>query len=150
MTPTGRRWGVGIGGRAVQTLIQIGSVAAGSALGGVTRWAVALWFGRWFGTGFPWGTMFINISGSLFLGWFLTVLDDRLTLSESSWFQADTMKLLIATGFTGAYTTFSTFEYETHGLIREGNVLTGAAYVAVSVFVGLLAVRLGVILARPQ
>lgn len=134
----------------MQTLIQIGSVAAGSALGGLARWAVGLWFGRWFGSGFPWGTLFINISGSLFLGWFLTVLDDRLTLSESSWVQADTMKLLIATGFTGAYTTFSTFEYESHGLIREGNVLAGAFYVAVSVFMGLLAVRLGVILARPQ
>jgi CrcB protein len=92
--------------------------------------------------------MFINLSGSLFLGWFMTVLSDRLVLSESAWLRADDLRLMVAVGFTGAYTTFSTFEYETHKLLGDGDGLAGASYVAISVFLGLLAVRLGVALAR--
>jgi CrcB protein len=130
------------------TVTQILLVAVGSSLGGLTRWMVTLWFGRLFGTSFPWGTLFINVSGSLFLGWFTTILADRL--SDSSWVRADDLRLLVAVGFTGAYTTFSTFEYEAHQLLREGGGLLGLAgmtYVALSVFVGLLAVRVGVVLA---
>ena len=125
-------------------------VAFGSSLGGLARWAVTAWFGRWFGTAFPWGTLFINLSGSLFLGWFLTALSERLVLSDTSWLRADDLRLMVAVGFTGAYTTFSTFEYEAHGLLGDGDGLAGAAYVAVSVFLGLLAVRCGVLLARPH
>ncbi|HEY1379068.1 MAG TPA: CrcB family protein [Gemmataceae bacterium] len=127
---------------------QIALVAFGSSLGGVTRWAVAGWFGRWFGTAFPWGTFFINITGSLFLGWFTTVMDDRLAFSESSWVRADDLRLLVAVGFTGGYTTFSTFEVESHKLLRDGNGLAAAAYIGLSVFLGLSAVWLGVKLAR--
>lgn len=134
----------------MQTIVQIGLVAAGSAIGGVTRWTVAVWFGKWFGTGFPWGTLFINLTGSLFLGWFSTIVADRLPVSESSWVQPDALKLLVAVGFTGAYTTFSTFEYETQGLLRDGRGLAAAAYAGLSVFLGLLAARMGVTLARPQ
>ena len=134
----------------MRTLVQIGLVAFGSALGGLARWGVGLWFGRWLGAGFPWGTLFINVTGSLFLGWFSTVLADRLVLSPSAWLQRDDLHLMVAVGFTGAYTTFSTFEYETHRLLGDGDVLAGAAYVALSVFVGLVAVRCGVLLARPH
>lgn len=130
----------------MHTISPILLVAIGSSLGGLTRWGVTLWFGRLFGTAFPWGTFFINVSGSLFLGWFTTILAERL--SESSWIRADDLRLLVAVGFTGAYTTFSTFEYESHRLLRDGDGLAGAAYVALSVFLGLVAVRLGVVLAR--
>jgi CrcB protein len=123
-------------------------VALGSSFGGVTRWAVTVWFARWFGTGFPWGTLFINVSGSLFLGWFSTLVAGRLSPTESAWLRADDLRLLVAVGFTGAYTTFSTFEYESYTLLRDGEGLAAAAYAAVSVFLGLAAVRLGVVLAR--
>jgi CrcB protein len=132
----------------VRTLIQILLVAVGSSIGGVARYGVGVWFGRWFSSGFPWGTLFINLSGSLFLGWFMTVLDQKLALSEIAWLPSDDLKLLVGVGFTGAYTTFSTFEYEASGLLREGNTLSAAAYVAVSVFLGFLAVRYGVYLGR--
>src|SRR5438552_5035562 len=98
-------------------------VAVGSALGGVVRYGVGVWFGRWFGSGFPWGTLFINVSGSLFLGWFLTVLDQKL-----AWLHSDDLKLLVGVGFMGGYTTFSTFEYEASGILRDGDTLAAAAY----------------------
>ena len=132
----------------MRLLFQIGLVALGSAIGGLARWGVATAAARWLGTAFPWGTFFINISGSLFLGWFTAILSERLVLSESSWLQPDDLRLMIAVGFTGAYTTFSTFEYESHGLLKEGDGLAGMTYVFLSVFLGLLAIRCGIFLAR--
>jgi CrcB protein len=134
-------------GVELRVLVHIGLVAFGSAVGGLARWGVGLAAARWLGTAFPWGTLAINISGSLFLGWFTTLLGDRL-LQGVGWLDADALRLMIAVGFTGAYTTFSTFEYETNGLFRDGRELAGIAYLAVSVFLGLAAVRLGVNLAR--
>lgn len=129
-------------------LTQVGLVACGSALGGLARWTITDWFAQWFGKGFPWGTLFINISGSFFLGWFFTTVAERLT--DTSWVRPDDLKALVAIGFTGAYTTFSTFEYDAHVLLRDKHGLIGSAYIALSVFLGLLAVRLGVILAKPR
>ncbi|MFL5244465.1 MAG: fluoride efflux transporter FluC [Gemmataceae bacterium] len=131
----------------MRTAFQIFLVAFGSSLGGLTRWGVTVWFGRWFGTAFPWGTLFINLSGSLFLGWFTTALTERFAF-ERAWLRADDLLLIIAVGFTGAFTTFSTFEFESHRLLSDGDRIAGAAYIALSVFVGLLAVRAGVLLAR--
>jgi CrcB protein len=132
----------------VRTLVQIGLVAFGSALGGLLRWGVGTAAARWLGTGFPFGTFFINVSGSLFLGWFSTLLADRLLYTEIYWLRADDLRLMIAVGFTGAYTTFSTFEFESHGLLRDGDGLLGMIYIMGSVLLGLLAVRLGTLLAR--
>jgi CrcB protein len=132
----------------VRLLFQIGLVSLGGTLGSLLRWGVTVGAARWFGTAFPWGTFIINISGSLFLGWFTTVLADRLVGSGWAWLKADDLRLMVAVGFTGAYTTFSTFEYESHTLLREGDGLKGMTYIFASVFLGLVAVRLGVLLAR--
>ena len=97
--------------------------------------------GRIFGTAFPVGTFLINITGSLFLGWFLETIRDRMIVS-------DTVRLAIAVGFVGAYTTFSTF------LLRIGCAfgarlgIKAIVNIVGSVVVGLVAVRLGVALAR--
>ncbi|HWY85341.1 MAG TPA: CrcB family protein, partial [Gemmataceae bacterium] len=91
---------------------------------------------------------FINISGSLFLGWFSTILTDRLLSNGFGWLRADDLRLLVAVGFTGAYTTFSTFEYESAVLLRDGDGLLGLTYVFGSLFLGLVAVRVGMMLAR--
>lgn len=132
----------------MRLLVQIGLVALGSALGGVARWGVATAAARLLGTALPYGTFVINITGSFFLGWFATVLAERFVPQGGAWLGADDLRLLVAVGFTGAYTTFSTFEYETHCLFRDGDGLAGLAYVAASVFLGLLAVRCGVLAAR--
>jgi CrcB protein len=132
----------------VRVFTQVALVAVGGAIGALARWGVAVVAARWFGTAFPWGTFIINMTGCLFLGWFATLLDERLTAGGWTWLRPDSLRLLIAVGFTGAYTTFSTFEYETHNLLRDGDGLAGMTYVFGSVFLGLLAVRLGVLLAR--
>jgi fluoride exporter len=132
----------------VRVLTQIALVALGGAIGSLARWGVGLAVARWLGTQFPWGTFFINLSGCLFLGWFMTVFAERLAVAGTAWIRPDNLRLMIAVGFTGAYTTFSTFEYETNGMLREGDGLASMTYVFGSVFLGLLAVRLGVVLAR--
>ena len=128
-------------------LMQIALVALGSAMGGLARWGVSVGVGRWLGSGFPYGTLLINVSGSLFLGWFSTILAEKMVQSEASWIRADDLRLMLAVGFTGAYTTFSTFEYESDKMLRDGDQLAAASYIAGSVFLGLLAVRLGARLA---
>lgn len=132
----------------MRLLFQIGLVALGSACGGLLRWGVGTGAARLFGTALPYGTFIINITGSLFLGWFSTVLAERFLLSEHPWLRPDDLRLMVAVGFTGAYTTFSTFEWEGYGLFRDGEGLAGTMYLALSVFLGLLAVRFGVILGR--
>ena len=92
-----------------------------------------------FGTAFPYGTFLINITGSLFLGWFLTVIQDRLSVS-------DTMRLAIAVGFVGAYTTFSTFAYESNSLLEDGAGIKATVNLLGSLIAGLIAVRLGMAL----
>ncbi|HVX11984.1 MAG TPA: fluoride efflux transporter CrcB [Pirellulales bacterium] len=132
----------------MRLLFQIGLVAFGSACGGLLRWGIGTGAARLLGTALPYGTFVINISGSLFLGWFLTLLADRMVLSEHPWLRPDDLRLMIAVGFTGAYTTFSTFEWEAHGLFRDGESFAATLYLLLSVVLGLLAVRWGVSLAR--
>jgi CrcB protein len=102
---------------------------------------------RLLGVRFPCATLLINITGCFFLGWFMTVLTRPLTISPDAWFSPDDLRLLIAVGFTGAYTTFSTFGYESDRLFVAGDSFLAILYITASVFVGLLAVRLGVLVA---
>jgi CrcB protein len=90
----------------------------------------------------------VNLSGTLFLGWFSAVMSERLLASPVSWLRPDDLRLMVAVGFTGAYTTFSTLEYESNNLLRDGDGLAGLTYLLGSLFLGLVAVRLGMWLAR--
>jgi CrcB protein len=123
-------------------------VAIGSALGGLTRWGVGLACTRWIGTAFPVGTFAINITGSLFLGWFLTTLRHQVAAPGANSQTIEQLYMLIAVGFTGSYTTFSTFAFESDSLIDGGKYFVCASYVALSVFIGLASVRLGIWLAE--
>lgn len=112
-------------------------VAIGGVIGANTRYVISLWAARRFGTGFPYGTFIINISGSCGLGVISTLiaqnLDENLTLS-----------LLIATGFFGAYTTFSTFSYESLALIQDERWRLAVRNIAGSAVLGVTGALLGI------
>ncbi|HEV7999308.1 MAG TPA: CrcB family protein [Planctomycetaceae bacterium] len=122
----------------VSTFIAIGFAAS---MGAMLRYGVATVCGRFVATKFPVGTFLINMSASLFLGWFLTFIEHRVSVS-------DTTRLAVAVGFVGTYSTFSTFAYESNALLGEGLGIKALVYMVGSVVGGLIAVRLGVALAR--
>jgi len=124
----------------MKLLVQYLAVGAAGSLGAMLRLAVSTFCGQWFGTSFPLGTLVINLSGSLFLGWFLTYAGSR-NLS-------DMVKLSIGVGFVGAYTTFSTYMYESNKLVDDGSGIKAMVNLIGSLVLGMLAVRLGILLAR--
>ncbi len=121
----------------MKVLVQYAAVAGGGAVGAVARYLIATTCAALFGSGFPVGTFVINITGSLFLGWFYAIATAGVPMS-------DTTRLAIATGFVGAYTTFSTYMYESDVLLRDGATIKALVNVIGSVVLGLLAVRVGV------
>src|SRR5438105_2602212 len=108
--------------------VQYLAVALGGSLGAMARFFIATTCARLFGTAFPIGTFVINISGSLFLGWFLALIGGRAMVS-------DTTRLAVAVGFVGAYTTFSTYMYESNALIEDGSGLKATTNLVGSVVV---------------
>ncbi len=114
-------------------------VGLGGFLGANARYLLGGVIAERWGTTFPWATFVINISGSFILGLFLAFAEERPWVHPSS-------RLLFAVGFVGAYTTFSTFEYESMRLVLEGETLLGFANIAGSVVAGLAAVLAGMAL----
>jgi CrcB protein len=114
-------------------------VAAGGIVGAPARYLLDQFVTGRTAAGLPWGTLVINLSGSLLLG-FLA----GLTLAGHL---PPTAKALLGTGFCGAYTTFSTFTFETVRLMQNGRFLGAAGNVLVSVAVGLGAAAAGLALA---
>ena len=125
----------------MKTWVNFLAVGGGGCLGAMARYGVATLSARFFGTAFPIGTFIINISGSFFLGWFMTMVRGRVHLSDAA-------VLAIATGFTGAYTTFSTYMYESNALLGDGSGLKALLNLLGSLMVGILAVRFGILAAQ--
>jgi len=117
------------------------AVAIGAAAGGVSRYYLSLAIYQRLGANFPWGTLLVNVSGSLLLGFLMRYALGTPELSAE-------MRLLLTTGFCGGYTTFSTFSYETAMLLEDGQYERAAAYAFGSVLVALVATACGFILAR--
>lgn len=116
-------------------------VGIGGFLGAIARYVVALWIGQNWGRSFPLGTFIINISGSFLIGLVMPLFTERFMVNPQ-W------RLFFAVGFLGAYTTFSTFEFETGGLIRDGEWILAMLNVVLSVVAGFMALKLGDIIAK--
>jgi len=116
-------------------------VMLGGALGSATRYLV----GRWFDTqvwaqGFPYGTLFINVTGSFILATIAMIVTTRLPPGN------DHLYFLMGTGFCGGYTTFSTFEWETYKLVKDEQWLYALLNVFGSCAAGFAGVLAGVLL----
>ncbi len=117
------------------------ALTLGGAIGTNARYLLSRWLNElaW-ARGFPLGTFVINATGSFLLGLAAVVILERLPPSQQAWY------LWIGTGFCGAYTTFSTFEWETFKLIRDGSFTFALLNIVGSVLVGFLGVVLAVVL----
>lgn len=119
----------------------VAAVAAGGAIGSVLRFLIGTASLQWLGPGFPWGTFAINVSGSFVIGLVLQLAETRVGLPPY-------VRLFVATGILGGYTTFSTFAYETYLLSRDALNAQSLWYGLGSVVAGVAAVLLGILLAR--
>jgi CrcB protein len=116
-------------------------VGVGGFIGANVRYWLSAWIDQNFGLRFPLGTFIINLTGSLILGFVATLAVER-ALIDPRW------RLAIAVGFVGAYTTFSTFTYESIKLIESGSYGLAALNVVASAILGLIGAAIGMVLAR--
>lgn len=125
----------------VQDAVPYIAVAGGAILGANLRYALTNWAVNQWGTGFPYGTFIINVSGAFVIGLFLALLGARAPI-DPLW------RLFFATGFLGGYTTFSSYAWEVLSLVERGVWMRAAAYILGSNLLGLIGVWLGATIAR--
>jgi fluoride exporter len=118
------------------------AISLGAIAGALSRYYLTLWFAQRFGTAFPYGTFFINLTGCFAMGFFVTFSLERLVTIPPE------VRLMVTTGFLGAYTTFSTYGLESLTLLRDGNFTVTSFYWGGSAILGIISVQLGVILAH--
>ena len=116
-------------------------IGIGGILGANARYLVSVWAARRIGAQFPSGTLIVNLSGSLLLGFLATGIVARVVYERE-------VQLLVSVGFLGAYTTFSTFAFESVGLVRRRAYVLATANVLGSTVLGLLGAWIGAMAAR--
>jgi len=116
-------------------------IALGGSLGSIARYWVGSTVADRMGTRFPYGTFVVNITACIIIGFSLSFLAERTELNPA-W------RFLVPVGFIGAYSTFSTFEWETFSNLQTGAFLIAGLYVVSSCVLGLVAVWCGMLLAR--
>lgn len=115
-------------------------IGLGGFAGAIARYVVGSYIGERYGVRFPYGTFVINMTGSFLVGFVVAWLSQ--TTASTYW------RYLIPIGFIGAYTTFSTFEYETLRALQDGQITAGLLNVVLSVVLGLAAVWAGAVLGK--
>lgn len=116
-------------------------VALGGALGSIARFWVGSAVTDRMGTRFPYGTIVINVTACILIGFFMAFLDRRGE-TDLAW------RFLVPIGFVGAYSTFSTFEWEAFSSLQAGAFFISSLYIVSSLFLGLVGVWLGVWIAK--
>ena len=117
------------------------AVSLGAISGALCRYYLNLWFVERFGVGFPYGTFFINVTGCFLMGLVFMATESAIAISPE-------VKLLVATGFLGSYTTFSTYGLDTVSLIEAKGVIPALIYGVGSAVIGIISVKLGIELVR--
>ena len=117
------------------------AIALGGAFGSVSRFLVAQEMGRRFGDFLPYGTLAVNVLGSLALGWLVTIFLDHPEINSA-------IRLGIAVGFLGAFTTFSTFSVESVQLLLSGSISRSLLNIAANTVVCIGMCYLGIQIAR--
>jgi CrcB protein len=113
----------------------------GGALGSGARHAVNVGLGRWLGAGFPWWTLFVNVTGCFLMGALIETLALRFNASQD-------LRILLATGVLGGYTTFSAFSLDFSFLMQRHEYLPAAGYLIGSVALSILGLYAGLWLVR--
>ncbi|MBD2018388.1 fluoride efflux transporter CrcB [Microcoleus sp. FACHB-53] len=118
------------------------AISLGAIAGALSRYYLTLWFAQRFGTAFPYGTFFINLTGCFAMGFFVTLALEHVAIIPPE------IRLMVTTGFLGAYTTFSTYGLESLTLLRERNFSAFSFYWVGSAILGVISVQFGIILAH--
>jgi CrcB protein len=121
--------------------LQLIAIAAGGALGAVFRFLVSTGVHSWLGRSFPYGTLTVNVGGSLLIGLLYVLFHERLEVA-TYW------RALLMVGMLGAFTTFSTFSMETFELLEQGQLLKAVLNVTLNVLLCVTAAWIGVLMAR--
>ncbi len=116
-------------------------IGLAGALGTLSRYGIGLWAGKTLGTGFPYGTLIVNV-----VGCFLIALISQVALATT--LISPTLRLTLTTGFMGGLTTYSSFNYETTNLLRERDWATGLTNLGLTLVVCFVAGMLGLMTAR--
>lgn len=115
-------------------------ISLGAVPGALSRYYLTIFFGRRFGTIFPYGTLFINLTGAFLMGFFATLIS-RLAISPG-------LYLLVAVGFLGSYTTFSTYALDTSNLLRTRDYKAALLYWLGTPVLGFISIEIGICLGR--
>jgi fluoride exporter len=118
------------------------AVSLGAIAGALSRYYLSIWLTQRLGTSFPYATLIVNLTGSLAMGLLATLVLERVLLISPE------VRLLIATGFLGSYTTFSTYELDTINLVQESSFNKAIIYWFGSAVMGAISLYLGIIVAR--
>jgi fluoride exporter len=122
-------------------MMKLAYLTIGVVIGTFARYFLSGFIYRFTGTDFPYGTLVINLIGCFLIGIFATLSDEKLILGPD-------MRVMLMAGFCGAFTTFSTFMLETGNLIKDGEWLRAFGNVFLSVIIGFILFRLGVLLGK--
>lgn len=116
-------------------------IAIGSGIGGALRFWVSSFAQKALPVYFPYGTLTVNLLGSILLGILIFVFDEKELLSTN-------LKLLLAVGFCGGFTTFSTFSFETFNLLKETEFLLAGLNILLNIILTIAGVYLGYLITR--
>lgn len=117
------------------------AISFGAIPGALSRYYLTIFLAKWLGPSFPYGTFAINITGAFIMGLFTTLAVERSIVAPD-------IRLLIATGFLGSYTTFSTYALDTSMLLRQGSFGYGLFYWVGSATLGVVGLEIGSEIAR--